>query len=128
MPLVLHSMQPAMEAWGAVAAQRKAFLDQRQRQGETERGYTETWRDVHTHRELQEGLCGWGGHSREGHRAGSGVQMPLGCRPPGPAAWTEDVGLSPEGAGASEGHLLAMRRPPMYILGRSLAAIRRVDL
>lgn len=83
---------------------------------------------MHTQRELQEALCGWCGHSREGHRAASGVQMPLGCRPPGPAAWTEDVGLSPEGAGASEGHLLATWRPLMCILGRSLAAIRRVDL
>ena len=52
----------------------------------------------------------------------------LGCRPPGPAAWTENVGLSPEGASISEGHLLATWRPPMCILGRSPAAIRRVDL
>ena len=80
MPLVLHSMQPAMEAWGAVAAQRKAFLDQRQRQGETERGYTETWRDVHTHRELQEGLCVGVG------TAGRGIGLAVGSRCP----WAAD--------------------------------------
>lgn len=126
--LVPHSTQPAVIAWEVVVAQGNESPDQRDRDRERQRRHTETRRDTHTQRELQEGLRGWGGDSKEGQRAGSGIQMPLGCRSPGPAAWTEDVGLSPAGSGTSEGHLLAAWRPPMYILGRSPAAIQRVDL
>ena len=56
--LVPHSTQPAVSAWEVVVAQGNESLDQRDRDRERQRRHTETRRDTHTQRELQEGLRG----------------------------------------------------------------------
>ena len=70
--LVPHSTRPAVNAWEVVVAQGNESLDQRDRDRERER----TRRDTHTQRELQEGLRGWGGDSREGQGAAVGSRCP----------------------------------------------------